>query len=132
MEEELGSGESSLQNLTFEIQNYETQNQSDYKNYEEGPEIVYEIDLNMTKSTIMQMIEKTQNEGANMANSVTKKLAGIINELKEPFKKKDKNFEKLDLKFNIFLKLERIYRYIQKKHLPGNGSRIYQKRTKFS
>ena len=88
MEEELGSGESLLQNLTFEMQNYEKQNQSDYKNYKEGPEIVYEIDLNMTKSAIMQMIEKTKNEGRNMTDSVTKKLAGIIKELKEPLQDK--------------------------------------------
>ena len=88
MEEELGSGESLLQNLTYGMQNYEKQNQSEYKNYKEGPEIVYEIDLNMTKSAIMQMIEKTKNEGRNMTDSVTKKLAGIIKELKEPLQDK--------------------------------------------
>ena len=88
MEEELGSGESLLQNLTFEMQNNEKRNQSDYKNYNEGPEIVYEIDLNMTKSAIMQMIEKNKNEGTKIANSATKKIAGIIKELKEPLQDK--------------------------------------------
>ena len=96
MEEELGSGESLLQNLTFEMQNYEKRNQSDYKNYREGPEIVYEIDLNMTKSAIMQMIEKTKHEEKNMANSATETLAGIIKELKEPLQ--DKNLKNLLLR----------------------------------
>ena len=89
LEEELGSGESLLQNLTFEMQNYENRNQSDYKNYNEGPEIVYEIDFNMTKSAIIQMIEKTKHEGTNMANLATKKIAGIMKELKEALQHKN-------------------------------------------